>query len=231
MSSPEKFPSKSAAWGLFNQKPRWSFSLRGWLLFIALFTLLLVVTVLRLHPFLAVNKPLPTDILVVEGWIAEHNIQAVAAEFKKGGYKRAYATGGRVNWKRAADFGGTYAGYCAMRLQRAGLETNSVVAVPSDDHDWQRTFQSALALKNYLQEHHEAPQNLNVITLGPHARRTRLLYQRALGDQVSVGIIALKRDDYDPARWWRSSTGLREVISETAAYLYVRLIPSSFGDD
>jgi hypothetical protein len=223
--------TKSALFGFLNQKPRWSLSLRGWLAVLALTTLSTVAFVFHLHTFLAVNHPLPSDILVVEGWmITDQSFSKVVAEFKNGGYRKAYTTGGEVHWGNASKYGGTYAGYSAARLQHAGIATNSIVSVPSTDRDWERTYLSAIALRDYFRSNNIAPTTLNVITAGPHARRTRLLYQRALGSKISVGIIALPRDDYDPDHWWRTSTGIREVISELAAYLYCRIVPSAFTD-
>ena len=57
-----------------------------------------------------------------------------------------------------------------------------------------------------------------------HARRTRLLFQKALGKDVQVGIIAVANVDYPANRWWHYSQGLKDVVSEFAAYLYARLL-------
>ena len=43
------------------------------------------------------------------------------------------------------------------------------------------------------------------------------------GADVKVGIIAARDPDYDPARWWRYSEGVRDVMGEVIAYLYIRL--------
>jgi hypothetical protein len=66
--------------------------------------------------------------------------------------------------------------------------------------------------------------SLDVHSLGPHARRSRWLYQRAFGDAVAVGVIAAVPRSYDPAAWWRSSDGARTVLSELAGWVWVRLI-------
>ena len=62
------------------------------------------------------------------------------------------------------------------------------------------------------------------MTEGPHARRSRLLFQRALGPQTAVGIIAIQPRDYQPTRWWRYSSGVRNVTSEFIAYFYAKII-------
>ena len=65
---------------------------------------------------------------------------------------------------------------------------------------------------------------LDLATLGPHARRSRLLYEKAFGPQVKIGIVALVNREYDPAHWWRTSEGVREVIGEGIAYMYARFL-------
>jgi len=64
--------------------------------------------------------------------------------------------------------------------------------------------------------------NINVLTEGAHARRTRLLYQKAFGRNVTVGIIAVSNPDYDPKQWWRYSDGVREDIGESTPYIYAK---------
>jgi hypothetical protein len=61
-----------------------------------------------------------------------------------------------------------------------------------------------------------------VVKEDAHARRTRLLFPKALGPDVEVGIIAVQTPDYDPKRWWRYSEGVRDVIGESIAYVYAR---------
>jgi hypothetical protein len=50
----------------------------------------------------------------------------------------------------------------------------------------------------------------------------------ALGDK-EVGVIAIGEQVSDPNHWWGSSEGVREVVFELVAYLYVKFIfcPSS----
>jgi hypothetical protein len=86
-----------------------------------------------------------------------------------------------------------------------------------------RTYASALALKNWLGSHGVVETNLNVISLGPHSRRSRLLFEKALGKDYKVGIIAIENQEYDAKQWWASSAGVRSMLDEIIAYLYTRL--------
>jgi uncharacterized SAM-binding protein YcdF (DUF218 family) len=65
--------------------------------------------------------------------------------------------------------------------------------------------------------------SINVVTENVHARRTRLLFQKAFGGDVRVGVIAVPNPDYEPGHWWRYSEGVKDVLSEAIAYIYARL--------
>jgi hypothetical protein len=92
-----------------------------------------------------------------------------------------------------------------------------------------RTYHSALAAKRWISEHAPEVMAINVATAGAHARRSRLLYVKAFGPRMKVGVVALRDRTYDPAHWWRSSEGIREVPFETMAYLYARFVFSGPG--
>ena len=63
---------------------------------------------------------------------------------------------------------------------------------------------------------------MNVVTEDTHARRTRLLFAKAFGPDISIGIIALPNPDYNAKRWWRYSEGVEQVIGESIAYVYAK---------
>ena len=60
--------------------PTW----RGWLALLGLLVLAGVLFVRNIYGFLAVNEPLPGDILVIEGWSADHVIEGSLADFQIG---------------------------------------------------------------------------------------------------------------------------------------------------
>ena len=96
-------------------------------------------------------------------------------------------------------------------------------AVPAYTSDRDRTYTSARALANWFSDHRPRVRAINVLTESVHARRTRLLFETALGDRIKVGIIAVGNPDYDAKHWWRYSEGVRDVISESIAYVYAKL--------
>jgi hypothetical protein len=79
-------------------------------------------------------------------------------------------------------------------------------------------------LRQWLREHQWSTDRVNVVTLGAHSRRTRMLYQMAFGPSTRVGIIAVPHQDFDADRWWSSSQGFRIITGEVIAWIYARLL-------
>src|SRR4029077_9061698 len=189
---------------------------------------------LNIEPFLAETDRVDSDVLVVEGWVHEYAIRAAVEEFRKGAYHRVFTTGGPVvgighyvnDYQTSASVG-------ADLLKNAGVPPESVQMVPSRVMDRDRTYGSAVALREWFREHNMAVQSLNVLTEDTHARRTRLLFEKALGKDIAVGVISVPNSDYDAGRWWWYSEGVKDVLMEGVAYLYAKFLfwPSSPKDE
>jgi uncharacterized SAM-binding protein YcdF (DUF218 family) len=82
----------------------------------------------------------------------------------------------------------------------------------------------ALALKKWLKENRICQHKVNVVSQDTHGRRSRYLFQKALGPDYTVGIISMPESCYNPDRWWASSEGFKIVFEETIAYLYTLLV-------
>ena len=210
--------------GIIRLKERWGLSWYGRLFVTSLLLLAIYAVVVNVHPFLAVTHRVDTKILVVEGWIDEYAIRAGADEFKTGDYEHIITTGGPVPGSDGYtnDYN-TFASVGARRLKAAGVADESVLMVPSHVIGRDRTYSSAIALRRWLLDHNMPLQSFNVVTVDAHARRTRLLFQKALGNDVRVGIISIPNPDYDAKHWWRYSEGVREVIGEGIAYTYAKV--------
>ena len=216
---------RRAMWGLFDRRERWSLSWRGRLILAFAAGLISVLVFTSVYPFLAITHRVNVNILVVEGWINEYAIRAAADEFRRGSYERVFTTGGPVKGTGGYinDFM-TSASVGADLLRKAGVPDQSLQMVPSRVMDRDRTYGSAVALRNWFHDHNMAVSGIDVVTEDLHARRTRLLFQKAFGKDVQVGIIAVANVDYPANRWWHYSQGLKDVVSEFAAYLYARLL-------
>jgi uncharacterized SAM-binding protein YcdF (DUF218 family) len=210
--------------GLLRRRQCLMPTLRGWLL-LGVGAAALLVSVFRgIQPFLAVTDPVPGGILVVEGWMPDYALKAAIAEFKRTHYDRLLVTGIPLQNGAPLSEYKNFAQLGAATLIKLGLSTNEVQAVPAPEVQRDRTYATAIALKHWLREHHLAPTRINLITGGAHARRSRLMFEKALGKGVAVGVIALPPKDYEERRWWHSSQGVRTIIGEALAYTYARLL-------
>ena len=170
-----------------------------------------------------ISSPL-LSLIRENGLIDDLQYEEVAAEFKRSPREKIYVTGLPVDRGSYLVKYKSFAQLGAMTLWQMGFSNNVVQAVPTLAVRQDRTYASAVALQEWLQKHNQRPTRLDVVTCGPHARRTRLLFETAMGPGVKVGIIAVEPQDYDPQRWWASSAGFRAVTDELIAYLYARLI-------
>ena len=200
--------------------PTW----RGWLVLLLLLFGLFLFGMREIHPFLAVTSPVNGGILVIEGWCSDYALETAVREFREGHYERVYVTGGPLEAGAPLAEYKTYAQRGAAILTRLGVGTNEVQAVPAPLVRQDRTYTSAVALRDWLQGHNLSTDKVYLLTEATHARRSRLMYCKAFGKGVKIGIRAIEPRDYDPRHWWRSSMGVRSVIDETFAYVYARLL-------
>jgi len=210
--------------GLVRRREVWTLSRRGWIVaslgIFGLFALLL----LGVHPFLAVTQRVEPDVLVIEGWIPDYALLAGWDEFRRNHYSTLLTVGGPFRSGVNLDPDDDYADFAAYKLRKMVGKGIPVIPVPCPLEKRDRTYTCALTIKAWLARHDPTARNVTVVTLGPHARRSRLLYQKAFGPGAEVGVIAFQDQDYDARHWWRYSEGVKEVMSEAFAYLYARLI-------
>jgi hypothetical protein len=79
-------------------------------------------------------------------------------------------------------------------------------------------------LKNWLRLHSVVTTNFTLMSMDVHSRRSRLLFEKGLGEGSRVGIIAIAARSYNANNWWRSSEGVRSVTDEAIAYFYARIL-------
>lgn len=225
MKDPSQKEQREKFWGLLNRKERWGLSWKGKVAAAAITLALGLVVVRIVNPFLAVTQRVDSPTLVVEGWVHPFAFRGAVKEFQDRHYQQIYTTGGPVAGSGGYinDFN-TSASVGAEALVKAGLPAGVVQMVPSHVSGRDRTYSSALALREYFQMNGMAVKSFNVLTEDVHARRTRLLFQEAFGKEAQVGIIAVPDPDYDPHHWWRYSEGVREILGESIAYIYAKFL-------
>jgi DUF218 domain len=222
---------RRALGGLLVRRERWTLSLKAKVLVLVAGIAAGLAVVRFLYPFLAITDKVHGQYLVVEGWIPPETLKYAVAEFKGGDYREILTSGCIVRDRLNSDVKVTYADWAAADLRKLGIPAGSVQAIPCGEERTDRTYSSALAVKAWLDEHRVPVESLDLVTLGPHARRSRLLYEEAFGRKVKVGVIAIPSPDYDANHWWRYSEGVREVIGEGIGYLYVKFLFWPSGSD
>ena len=190
---------------------------------------LLVLVFLKIHPFLAVTAPVPAKVLVVEGWVPDYAIGEALEEYTKNGYDWVFTTGGPLRVGGYLAQHKDFAHLAAATFERMGMPTNRIRAVPTEEKFRNRTYASAVALRNYWESQGIQCNAINLVTEGTHARRSRFCFQRALGPAVQVGVISVENRDYSSDRWWRYSSGVKMILGETVALLYA-WVSMDYGD-
>jgi len=218
------FTVSSHCWGLLKRRICLLPTLRGWLLLLIPSAALLILGFRNLNAFFAVNDPVPDGVLVVEGWSPDYALEIAKLEVKRNPYHRLYVVGGPLEQGAPFSEYKTYAELGSAILLRMGMSNDTVQAVPTAYVQKDRTYTAAVALQNWLRQHGTIPKEINLISVGAHARRSRLLFEKAFGSSTRVGIMAVEDRNYDPSHWWKSSEGVRSVVGETIAYCYARFL-------
>jgi len=205
---------------LMQRREVWLPTAWGWALVLVLIAMLGATFVRGLYPWLAVSDPVGAQVLVVEGWLGPRQLDEAITRYRSGRYGRVITTGGPLHAWPPSLAQATYAERAAEYLKMRGVPAT---AVPSPITPQDRTYYSALMVREWAQRAGMAVDAIDVVSEGPHARRSRLLYERAFGPQVRIGVLATRPADYDPAAWWRSSTGAREVWDQATGLAWLQI--------
>ncbi len=174
-----------------------------------------------LYPFLAQNKPLKkADLIIIEGWLPDAELAQLITNIDP--HAVFVTTGGPIKFGGTLFDDKTYAEITTMRLQKMGISLNSILTASAPDTVADRTYTSALAVRDTLEEHDLFGRPTNLYTLGAHSRRSFLLYRFAFDFGDFLGVVSLENEELDLHRWFRSSLAFRHVVNEAIAWLYVQ---------
>lgn len=179
---------------------------------------------LQSNAFLSKAEPLYAKVLILEGWLPDYALKEGIQKFKEGRYEQIYTTGGLLERGSYLKEYKSYAHLAKATLVAMGMDEKDVIAVAAGDVKRDRTYHSALALKKWMEVNKIEAKRLDLASLGPHSRRSSMLFQKAFGEDFKIGSIALVPEDYDPEKWYSSSAGVRTTINEFIAYVYVLLL-------
>jgi hypothetical protein len=170
------------------------------------------------QPFLAVVSPAPgAKVLVVEGWADAGELDQAALWARQRGYEWVLTSGGPIpSWGENR----TYAERAAQHLVSRLPATMKLQAVSSPNPPQDRTFTTAVWVRDWLKMQKIDAAAIDVVAGGVHARRTRAMYRLAFGPQTEVGVIAAAPLGHDQLRWWRSSQAFKDVLGEGLSALW-----------
>ena len=192
----------------------------GWTIIALSLFLMLILYLLNIYQFLSPNHPVSAEILIVEGWGPDYVMEAALSEFNKGDYRYILTTGGPLTTGHYLVRYKSIARLAAATFREMGVAEEKIIILPAPFVYKNRTFVAAKEVKEWLLKHPDLTR-ANLLTMGPHGRRSYLVFKKALPENTELGIIAIDPKDYEPKRWWKTSAGARAVIYETIAYLYL----------
>jgi len=108
----------------------------------------------------------------------------------------------------------TFADVAADQLRKAGLDATKVVALATTEVGESRTWSNAQRFGR--QAKLDGSKQVDVISLGIHARRSRAMYRKACGPEVEVGIISLDDPGMKRGSWWMEPLGWLRMMKELA---------------
>jgi len=207
---------------LFRERRIWLPTILGWLLLLLMGVMTSVFFARNIYSFLAPNEPVGARVLVVEGWLTPEELDQAAQAFKKGAYERIVTTGGPVSGWPELITDTDYAKVAADYLVRHGVRHDEIAIVPAPRSAQERTFLSAVMFRESAQRLGITLDAIDIYSSGPHARRSHLLFQMALGQQVRVGVLAARPSNFDPESWWQTSAGVEAIVFQSIGFVWVK---------
>jgi hypothetical protein len=210
----------------------------GWLLLVVVVALAATLVVRALPDLLTIDAPARgpdgrgARTLVIEGWLDARDLEQALPAIRSGRYQRVLTTGGPIEtWDDRSDWN-SYAERAAAYLAQRGTGPLAVsaVAAPRTEHD--RTYRSAVTVREWTRAAGVGLDAIDVFTAGIHARRSRAVYRLAFGPQTEVGVLAAPNRD-EVRRWWTNSRGAKAVLGETVSLVWTTCCfwPSTVPDD
>jgi hypothetical protein len=212
---------------LFRRREVWLPTWRGVLLLLIVAAAVVVALAINAYALLAPNQPatgrpgVGARTLVVEGWLDQAELQQAVVAVRTGHYDRVLTTGGPIaSWTEGVEWIDS-AARVAEYLRKSGVAGVPVISVPAPLSAQDRSYLSAVMVREWAQRSGVALESVDVFTAGVHARRSWLVYRIALGDEVEVGVLAARPTEYD-VRWWTSSAGTKATLGETLSLAWTK---------
>jgi hypothetical protein len=112
------------------------------------------------------------------------------------------------------------AGQARNTLIALGIDSTKLITTSGEKVVINRTLTSALAFRDWLKKSDIKIEGINLITMGTHARRTWMTYNKVLDEKYNIGIISVS--DSNEINTERS--GILKTIRETIGIIYYWII-------
>ena len=173
-----------------------------------------------IQDFLAVNQPVNGEILVVESWYpVTPTLQDAVAAIRQGHYRKVVCValtdipGEKGETKSAAERAAQY-------LTEMGIDPKMVHVLNVTYVEKHRTYSSAVATRQWLQQEFPHTGSVDVFTKSIHARKSQMLYRRVFPEPMRVGVIAGQAEPFPHSRWWLSGRGIYLIVRNTIGCLH-----------
>jgi len=193
------------------------------IIFLAVLTVIFLFVSFKIPLFLSLNNPINGKYLVLDGIMPDYSVQRAIEIFNNQNYTTIVATGSKLEAGYFISEKSTMAELTYATFLELGFDSTKIIVIPEGDILKDRTYTSALSLKKYFEKHKITNAEIDILAIGCHARRSKMLFKLALGDNFNVGVYALPDNSFDINRWWKTSKGVRTVISETIGYFYAKV--------
>ena len=209
------------------------------LLIITLLLLFVLSGIVSLPIIYSVSKRLSktsrveANVLLVEGWLPPYAVELAYKEYIKSSYEQVITTGIRISGYYDVSMNGylvfythdisSHAELARNELISLGLDSSLVLAVPGKKVWINRTLSSALAFRDWLEASEIEVKGINIVTIGTHARRTWMTYNKILDKKYKIGIISLPDYREHSSRKYKVLKTLRESLG--LVYYWFLLLP------
>ncbi|HRW97291.1 MAG TPA: hypothetical protein P5104_07160 [Bacteroidales bacterium] len=194
------------------------------LLLLLLIVALTIVFVKNIVPFLSLEKTIVSNVFVLEGYVEDWAYPFIIQKINELNPDFILTTGISLDQGFYLNGVPSTAYLVGHSLRKLGIDSARVHIVPTKPGvKVNRTYYSAIAARKYLDQHFTGISSVNLISTSVHARRSHLIFKKVFNDKYELGNIVVPSIYFNRSNWYKTSRGFRTVLSETLAWLYVRL--------
>jgi len=114
----------------------------------------------------------------------------------------------------------SYAELARKRFLVLGIDSSLIVAIPGKRAKINRTLSSTLAVRDWIETSNIEITGINIVSLGVHARRSLMTYQKVLDKSYAIGVISLPDFKYQHSL----RNKIFKIIHETVGIIYYWVI-------